>query len=279
MFLANVACWELDRGLERLGVGFSRYADDTVVWSEDYDRVVRAYYLINKCSSRMGVPLNLMKSHGINLVSRICGKAEISCKSSIDYLGYRIFLEHISIAERKVRKIKSRISFIIYQNLIQPLRAKGIFNQARLTPSLDLDYATALRQIRFYLYGGLTDDKLRCYIAGKVPDLHFRGVMSYYPIVTDIEQLAKLDGWLAYTLRQSLRLREKLWRSRGVHPLPGPFPGWAEKVSKLTAGVMPDGKGVDLTIPRFTLINSAIRAAISRKGIRAVANPRSGIYY
>jgi hypothetical protein len=103
--------------------------------------------------------------------------------------------------------------------------------------------------------------------------------MSYYPIVTDIEQLAKLDGWLAYTLRQSLKLREKLWQIHGTHPLPGPFPGWLDKISKLTAGVMPDGAQVDLTIPSFALISSAIRAAISRKGIRAVANPRSGDYY
>ncbi len=42
LFLANVAAWELDRALERLGVGFARYADDTLIWSHDYARICEA---------------------------------------------------------------------------------------------------------------------------------------------------------------------------------------------------------------------------------------------
>lgn len=71
LFLANVACWELDKGLERLGVGFSRYADDTLIWSDEYGKIVRAYYWIDECARRMGVPLNPTKSYGISLLSRI----------------------------------------------------------------------------------------------------------------------------------------------------------------------------------------------------------------
>jgi RNA-directed DNA polymerase len=279
LFLANVACWELDRGLERLGVGFCRYADDTVIWSADYDRVVKAYYVINECSKRMGVPINLLKSQGIRLISRAPMRAEIESKLSVDYLGYGVSLSHIFISKKRVFKIKSRISYLIYQNLLQPLKVKGIFNAARLTPSLDLDYVTALRQIRYYLYGGLTDEKLRKYIAGKIPDLRFRGVMSYYPIVTDISQLAKLDGWLAYTLRQSLKLREQLWLGHGLGPLPGPTAGWIDNLEEQTVGIAPDGKSVDLRLPRFTLVHSAMRLAIIKKGIEAVANPLSNSYY
>jgi hypothetical protein len=33
LFLANVAAYALDRRLETLGVGFVRYADDTIIWS------------------------------------------------------------------------------------------------------------------------------------------------------------------------------------------------------------------------------------------------------
>jgi RNA-directed DNA polymerase len=279
LFLANVACWELDRHLERLGVGFCRYADDTVVWSRDYDRVVKAYYIIDECSKRMGVPINLVKSHGIRLVSRAPMKTEIESKTSVDYLGYGISLSHISISNKRVAKIKSRISYLIYQNLIQPLSVKGIFNVGRLAPAIDLDYLTALRQIRYYLYGGLTEEKLRRFIAGKIPSLRFRGVMSYYPIVTHISQLAKVDGWLAYTLKQSLRLRKHLWSSRGISSLPGPTPDWINEVDDLTAGTLPNGTSVDLNIPRFTLINSAMRLAIVQKGIAAVANPLSSTYY
>lgn len=282
LFLANLACWELDRELERLGVGFCRYADDTVIWSPDYDRVVKAYYLIDECSKRMGVPINLVKSHGIKLVSRAPMKTEIESKRSIDYLGYNISMEHISVAKKRVAKIKSRISYLAYQNLLQPLLVSKIFNRARLTSTLDLDYLTALKQVRYYLYGGLTEEKLRRFIAGKVPDLRFRGVMSYYPIVTDIQQLARLDGWLAYTLKQSLRLRERLWRSHShgsLMALPGPTSSWIDELDQSDTGKLPSGRSVDLSLPRFTLINSAIRLAIRKKGIAAVANPRSNLYY
>lgn len=279
LFLANVACWELDRELERLGVAFCRYADDTIVWSPDYDRIVKAYGLINECSKRMGVPINPLKSPGITLLTRPSVRPEIKGKHSVDYLGYSISVTHISIAKKRVAKIKARISYLIYQNLIQPLKVKKIFNTARLTPSLDLDYLTALRQIRYYLYGGLTEEKLRRYIGGKVPHLRFRGVMSYFPIVTDISQLARLDGWLAYTLRQSLRMRERLWRAHGVARLPGPTSAWIDRVNELDTGTLPGGFSVDLTLPRFTLINSAMRLAIARRGIGAVANPLSSLYY
>jgi RNA-directed DNA polymerase len=281
LFLANVVCWELDRGLERLGVGFCRYADDTVVWSEDYEKVVRAYYLIDDYSRKIGVPINLLKSQGINLIGRKHGRAEIASKSSIDYLGYRISLSDLSIAKRNVAKLKAKISFIVYQNLIQPLVVSKIFNRARLTASLDLDYVTALKQIRFYLYGGLTEDKLRSYIAGRIPDLHFRGLMSYYPIVTDVDQLSRLDGWLVHVLRQSLRLRQKLWQSHTGQVLPGPVPGWIDIIDELGLITPMSGskRPIDLTFPRFRTINNAMRLAITRKGIMSVANPRSSRYY
>lgn len=277
LFLANVACWELDRDLERLGVGFARYADDTVVWSEDYTKVVRAYYVIDENARRMRVPINLLKSHGINLLSRGARSGEITTKESIDYLGYQISLDRISITERRVAKIKARIAYLIYQDLLQSLK-KGIFNPARVTASLDLDYLVALRQIRAYLYGGLTADKLRSYIAGRTPDLNFRGLMSYYPVVTDVDQLASLDGWLVHTFKQALQAREKLWMEKFGERLPGPEDNWIDLLNKLEAVRLSDGTHVDLSLPSFKLINRAIRTAIERKGLLAVANPASAYY-
>jgi RNA-directed DNA polymerase len=277
LFLANVACWELDRGFERLGVRFARYADDTLIWSEDYDKVVRAYYWIDKCAARMGVPLSAKKSHGISLLSKIGKTSEMAHKHYINYLGYRISLDHISIADSKLAEIKARISFLAYQNLVQPLK-RGIFNDLRLLSGLDLDYATAVRQIRFYLYGGLTAEKLDTYLSGKVTNLNFRGVMSYYPIVNDVEQLAKLDAWIAYVLRQSLRLRQKLWQTRGVS-LPGPTKDWLDRLEELRDVMDPiTGTTADLTFPSARLMQRAMALAIRRKGIQAVANPSSRYY-
>ena len=277
LFLANVACWELDKDLERLGVGFARYADDTLVWGDDYSKIVRSYYLIDENATRMGVPINLVKSHGISLLSRVPKPQEIATKKSVNYLGYEISLEHISIAEKKVAKIKSRMSYLLYQNLLQPLNI-GIYNSARLSGGVDEDYATALRQLRYYLYGGLADEKLREYVRGRVRELNFRGLMSYYPIVTNVGQLAKLDGWLIHTIRQALRARQKRWISHSATTLPGPSPDWIEKIERLGPVLLPSKRTVDLTIPSFTLINSALRIAISRKGITAVANPATAYY-
>jgi len=277
LFLANIACWELDRELERLGVGFARYADDTVVWSEDYTKVVRAYYVIDENARRMGVPINLIKSHGINLISRRELSGEITTKDSIDYLGYRISLDRISIKESRVRKIKAKISYLIFQNLLQPLK-KGIFNSGRLTSELDLDYVTAIRQVRAYMYGGLTNEKLHRYLAGRTSDLNFRGLMSYYPIVNDSAQLALLDGWLGHTFRQALRARERMWKQKGRQALPGPVPDWIDEVTKIKTGKLPGGDTEDISVPSFLLINRALQMAIAKSGLLAVANPASQYY-
>ena len=38
LFLANVACYELDREIEKVGVVFARYADDTLIVTDSYEK-------------------------------------------------------------------------------------------------------------------------------------------------------------------------------------------------------------------------------------------------
>ena len=275
LILANLACWELDRALERVGVGFCRYADDTLLWSDSYDKVVRAYDTIYEYSIKMGVPINPTKSPGISLV-HTHERAEICAKRSVDYLGYRISCRHVSIKEARVAKIKEKISYLLYSNLLQPLHA-DIYNDSRLG-ELDWDYYTALLQLRRYLYGGLTDEKLARYIRGQIPDLHFRGLMSYYPLVDDDEQLSSMDAWLRHVLRQSLRRRERLWRTHTGCALPGPRADWVEDVTHLGVWEDSGGQTYDLRVPSFLLINRAMRLALRQSGISAVTNPQSSYY-
>lgn len=275
LFLANLACWELDMSLERLGVGFARYADDTVVWSESYAKVIGAYDLIKKYSDLMEVPINLDKSQGINVVARR-GRAEISFKPSIDFLGYKISPASVAIKEGRVKKIKAKISFIVYQNLLQPLK-KGIFNSARLA-GIDWDYLVAISQIRRYLYGGLNDEKLRMYIRGQIPHIRFMGLMSFYPLVNDKEQLALLDGWLIYLLKQCLKKREAMWVGTKGTSLPGPTPDWIENLTDFKTWTSPTGHTYDFKIPSFSLINRALVAAMERSGISAATHPKSAYY-
>jgi RNA-directed DNA polymerase len=275
LFLANLACWELDRQLERIGVGFARYADDTVIWSESYAKVVQAYDAIRRSGDLMGVPINYAKSQGIHLVSR--GSAgEIATKQSVDFLGYRIGLSNVGIKHKSVQKLQGNISFIVYQNLLQPLMKHGIYNEKRLT-DIDWDYVVALSQIRRYLYGGLTDERLRKFMRGQVPKLNYRGLMSYFPLVDDSGQLSTLDGWLIHTLKQALRRRERMWVIAKGKTLPGPAPSWIEQITKF-ASYEWSGHIVDLRVPSFSLINAAMQIAIGKSGIHAVAHPASPYY-
>ncbi len=46
LFLANIVCWKLDKEFERSGLKFARYADDTVIWSNNYQQISLAYDII-----------------------------------------------------------------------------------------------------------------------------------------------------------------------------------------------------------------------------------------
>jgi RNA-directed DNA polymerase len=275
LFLANVACWELDQELEHIGVMFARYADDTLIWSNSYEQVVRAYDAISRCSKQIGVPINFDKSEGITIVSERA-REEIKCKTSVIYLGYDIGLRNVSICHKTVMHIQNRISYIIYENLIKPIN-QGVYNSNRLD-LIDWDYLVALSQIRRYLYGGLNDTNLRQFRIGIVNQLRFRGVMSYYPLVNDEKQLKKLDGWLIYTLSQALKRRQNLWNKKGM-TLPGPIENWIENITSIKKWRHPISyKIYDFRIPSFLQINRTIRVGLKQSGVNRVTNPRS-VYY
>jgi hypothetical protein len=216
----------------------------------------------------MDVPINLKKSEGIHLVATDPEKGEIRAKKAIEFLGHSISATAVQIKPTHVARIKKRVSYLIYQNLLQPLN-RGIFNRGRLT-DIDLDYVVALYQLRRYLYGGLDNSKLVAYLRGTTSSLHFRGLMSFYPLVNDGYQLGQLDGWIVYCLRQALRVRERQWNAHGIATLPGPKPDWIEQVDELGTFTSRSGTTYDLRVPSLSLINKAMALAIERKGVHAV---------
>ena len=54
LFLANVAAYPLDRKLESLGVGFARYADDTLIWGDSYVQFAGPSMLLKRQPQRWG---------------------------------------------------------------------------------------------------------------------------------------------------------------------------------------------------------------------------------
>ncbi len=213
LFLANLVCWQLDQEFERTGLKFARYADDTVIWSQSYQRICDAFTIINDFSVVTGIKINPKKSDGISLLTRPGLPAELAnTKISIDFLGYSISVDSVSIKKSSVQKIQQQISYLLYRNLLQPLRGKKLRGLVIPANGKDPALLTAMLQIRRYLYGGLTSQQLRNYINSRSKRIHFKGIMSFYPLINDTEQLRFLDGWLVSAIFRAVQSRSKLFK-------------------------------------------------------------------
>lgn len=278
LFLANVACLSLDKSLERLGVKFARYADDTVICSDSYESIARAANEITKFSKDSDVSINFGKSHGIHLLTSVPEKAEFRAKSEFDFLGYSISPKYLGIKSSSEIKIRKRLSYLVYRNLIQPLKVRRL-RGVRVPGLRDPDLVTAMMQIRRYIWGGLRKSDLHGYLNSGGGQIRFRGVMSFYPLVTDEEQLRALDGWLVSMLYRALKLRAKYFAKHGYTRVGTIFP-YSLPMSKFIEAM--DSHAVMrkrlVEIPSFLLLSRAMQKAMREYGISYVMDPRSIMY-
>jgi hypothetical protein len=278
LFLANLVCWRLDKSLEKGGLKFARYADDTVIWSPSYTAICESFNMVNAFSREAGVPINLKKSEGINLLSREGLSSEIASKDNFDFLGYSIYVDKVSVKSKTVQRIKKQISYILYRNLLQPLKTVPL--GAMIIPANDRDKAllVAMSQIRRYLYGGLLHREMRDYIKGRRKSLHFKGVMSFYPLLNNFAQLQALDGWLVSVVHRSVQARSKLLLSHGFdrrHSFPFNV-GRDDLLAKYRKKRI-GGKRL-LEVPSFQLIFKALERGLLESGIERVMHPESSKY-
>lgn len=278
LFIANMVCWELDKNFELNGLRFARYADDTIIWSNDYSSISKAFSLINEFSKKAGVELNLVKSDGISLLTSSDMNSELaSKKESIDFLGYTITNEKISIKKMAEEKIKQQISYILYQNLIQPINSHP-WKSVRV-PNFGRDAALvrAIMQIRRYLYGNLNEKMLRNYISGSYKRLNFKGIMSFYPLIDDEEQLKQLDKWLVSAISNALKKRGKLLSKK--HPYVGSSKLYSLRGHELLEYCkrIKIGKST-IEIPSFLRIYLAIKEKVVTSGIEDTMHPKSNEY-
>lgn len=279
LFLANLVCWRLDKGLEQAGLKFARYADDTVIWSHDYQKISLAYDIINDFSKDAGVAINAKKSDGISLLCRKDLPSEIvSRKEEIEFLGYSVSVDHVSIKKSLVNKIKRQITYILYKHLIQPLRGSKLV--AIKIPSNDKDshLLSAIMEIRRYLYGNLTDQMIANYLNGSSNRIFFKGIMSFYPLINNEEQLKGLDGWLITAIFKAICIRAKLLKKWGFNrdhnfPFNVARKGLANTFKKRRI----HGKKL-LQIPSFFTIYQALKKGVTDVGVEGAVNPSSGDY-
>lgn len=275
LLLANIAATPLDRDLERLGVGFVRYADDTLIWSRSYAAICDAVQALHEASARIGAPINFEKSEGVRLlVPAATRNTEMTSTTSLDYLGHRIQLRQISMKPAVERRVRGHVEELIYNNLLrEPLN--GTQDLARLTGT-DRDYATFIWQLRRYMYGPLSESQVRRFSQGSIPPMSFEGVMSFFPLVNDHDQLRNLDEWVATRTWLAVRKRSTLLASYSAMA-PAPWGRSRGDLFKLVVKSSSTGREVDLRLPSFRRASMVIASAVRMYGVAVVGNGR-GLY-
>lgn len=196
LFVANLVTYRLAQALEGLGVDFAFYSDDSLIWSNSYENIANAVEVITQTANEMGVSVNFLKSDGISLLASPEAPKELAGKDSVSFVGYKIDGQTIGMKPALISRAKRQIIQLVFSNLLQEPLA-GVVNPARLTGSIDKDYLVMVNQIRRYLFGNLNEFMVTRYLSRAAPRIHYRGFMSFFPIVDDEKLLQQLDGWLA----------------------------------------------------------------------------------
>ena len=206
--------------------------------------------------------------------------AEIaSRKEEIEFLGYSISVDYVSIKQSSVNKIKRQISYILYKHLIQPLKGDKLVAISIPSNGKDKHLLSAISEIRRYLYGNLTDQLIMNYLTGGSDRMFFKGIMSFYPLVNNKDQLKALDGWLITAIFKAIKLRSKLLKNWGFYiDQEFPFNVKRDRLAQEFKKRRIKGKKL-LQIPSFFTIYQAIHKGVIDSGIESAMNPKSSYNY
>lgn len=221
LILANLANHDLDNLLSSESGKFVRFADDVVALCSDYEQSQRLERCFLQHCRNSGIKINHKKSPGIAIISE--RKEEIRTYPHFDYLGYRFTSSGLSVPDKVVSRIKTRISRLTNLYLIQYLETG--FNQSRasLTPyTYDWDLLGLLYELRRSLYGGLSEDDLHNFIYEGKRLKRMKGLMGFYCLLDDSQELKKLDGWTLSIIRRTMVERNKILEQKYSHSCPTP---------------------------------------------------------
>jgi RNA-directed DNA polymerase len=279
LLLANIAAVPLDRALERLGVGFVRYADDTLIWSRDYAAICEAVQILHAEAANIGSPINLEKSNGVRiLVPPDTRYVEFSSTATVEYLGHSIGLRSLTMKSTVVSKIKCHIQSLIFSNLVrEPL--SGTQASGRLRNGLDRDYVAFLWQLRRYLYGPLSEQQVRRFQHRQIPPMTFEGLMSFFPLVDDDAVLLDLDRWISTQTWLAIKKRSRLLNSLQLVEIPRAWQLSREELIGYRDISTTTGSDVDLRLPSVRRIASVVRKAVQIYGAGVVSGGRNLYMY
>lgn len=282
LFLSNVAAHELDMELERLNGSFVRFADDAIAVAHSYADARNIEIEFRRHCLKAGVQINFEKSSGITLLNGRQSDDErqffvdgsdgspLEKIKEVDFLGHCIAADHIDLTKKAVKRIKRKISQVIYIHLLQ---------YARQSPPMpikftrvgsgfvDWDLVTCLNEIRRYIYGGLSERELLAFIDEDRKLRVVRGLLAFYPLVSRASTLKMLDGWLKNIILRAIRERNKLLLSQGLTPY------------KIDESALIDGSwhssdvNNETSLPSFVLGWRAARKYYKRFGLSDIQSP------
>lgn len=268
LLLANVAARDLDRALETTGVGFTRYADDTLLWSTDYARICEATELLHTHAASIGVAVNAEKSPGVRILATNTDHTEMRSTQSVPYLGYQVALDKVSIKPASIDRMRGRIQSLLYWTLLhEPLQ--GTQHADRISTTVDRDYVSYVWRLRGYLYGDLSERAVQRYQRRDTPLRRFKGVMAAYPLIDDTPELGDLDGWIANQTWLTVRRRTSLLEPV-LGPLPAPHGLDLAQLLRLSVVSGTTGQPVDLRLPSVRRVARVITKAAALHGAGSV---------
>lgn len=271
LFLANLALIPLDRRFESLGIQFSRYADDSLLWSDSYDSIVRAVDQIHLWCEASGVRINSKKSPGIRIVTTAsAAPAEWSNTTNVTYLGHSIGLRSTDLAKAALDEMYRKVQQLIYRNLLEhPM--KGTQDLTRLANGTDRDYVTLVSQLRRYLYGHHSEnDVRRLGLGGFVPRDGLQGKISLFPEITTTESLQRFDEDVRAQIWLALKKRQRLLSNRLEGQAPKPWGMDKDTFDKVMVMSQVSQRRVDMRLPSAVRMHKVVKVAVQAHGPRVI---------
>lgn len=221
LILANLANHDLDVLLAAEAGKFVRFADDVVALCSDYEQSQKLEKCFADHCRNSGLKINKTKSPGIAIISE--EQEELRTYPHFDYLGYRFTSSGLTVPEKVVRRIKSRVARLINIYLLQYLNDGYNPSRAAISPHrYDWDLLGLIYELRNSLYGGLSEINLHDFIHNGIRLRGMKGMMGFYCLLDDAEELRQIDGWMLSAVRRAMVKRNLILESRFSNRCPTP---------------------------------------------------------
>lgn len=187
--LSNLYLADFDLEIRSLGAPFIRYADDFLVCCDSTEAGSRIRSRIDELarSLRLETHDSIRPTHN----RATCG---------VDFLGFRVGPEGIRISARNVRRFQTRIEYVVQRT------------ESQQTPEATLQ--AIIRRVNYKVCGPNSAQMRRLIDAGVVNHPARRCWIGFFRIVTDEEQIRKLDRHIRAEISKSMwqqhRIRVRL---------------------------------------------------------------------